>query len=218
MDDEGCFDALVRIFGHALTTCKKRRRFLETAVEYVVRLQLLFSTCVFAFSLTGQSPGIPLLNLRKSDGSLYKAHTSNTPATVVVFVSAVCPMSMEYSQRLNQLAADYSPRGVQILVVNSNTNESDAEVEKQRQEAGISVPVYRDNGNVADLLGAIATPTAVVIDKTGMIRYLGMIDNSRNSTRVTRRPLRSALDAVLEGRPVEVPRTKVMGCTIKPGT
>lgn len=178
----------------------------------------MFSTCVFALSIQGQSPGIGLFNLRNTDGSLQKVHTSDTPATVVIFVSTVCPMSMEYSQRFNQLAADYSQRGVRILIVNSNTNESDAEVEKQRLEAHITVPVYRDNGNLADLLGAIATPTAVVIDRAGVIRYLGMIDNSRNSARVTRHLLRSALDSVLDGRAVEFPRTKVMGCSIKPGT
>jgi hypothetical protein len=124
-------------------------------------------------------------------------------------------MSMEYSQRLNQLAADYSHRDVRILLVNSNTNESNAEVEKQRLEANISIPVYRDNGTVAALLGATATPTAVVLDKAGVTRYMGMIDNSRNPARVTRQVLRSALDSVLAGRAVEVPRTKVMGCAIK---
>src|SRR5262245_55035655 len=118
-------------------------------------------TCAFAIQLAGQPPGDTLLNLRKPDGSVYKFHTSEAQATVLIFVSAVCPMSMEYSQRLNQLAADYSRRDVRILLVNSNTNESDAEVEKQRLEANISIPVYRDNGTVAALLGATATPTAV---------------------------------------------------------
>jgi hypothetical protein len=124
-------------------------------------------------------------------------------------------MSMEYSGRINELAADYSPRGVRILAVNSNTNESDAEVEKQRLEAHLSMPVYRDNGSVAEILGSIATPTAVLIDQAGMIRYFGMIDNARNPARVTRRLLRPAVDSVLAGRAVELPRTKVMGCTIK---
>ncbi len=168
-----------------------------------------------ALGLAGQSSNNTLLTLRTPDGALHKIYISDAPATVVIFVSAVCPMSMAYFQRLNQLANDYSRRGVRILLVNSNANESDAEVEKQRLEADLSLPVYRDSHTVADLLGAPATPTAVVIDRAGVTRYFGMIDNSRNPTRVTKHLLRSALDSVLAGRPVAVPRTRVIGCTIK---
>lgn len=185
------------------------------AVDYLVRSLMLVMTCVFALALGGQSVVDTPLKLRKPDGSLHKVSTSGASATVVIFVSTVCPMSMEYSERLNQLDADYSRRGVQILLVNSNTNESNAEIEKQRVEAKISMPVYRDDHTLADLLGAVATPTAAVIDRAGVTRYLGMIDNSRNPTRVTKHLLRSALDSVLAGRAVEVPRTRVIGCTIK---
>lgn len=172
---------------------------------------------VCAFAIDGQSGDIAVLNLQTTDGVLHRMRTADVPATAVLFVSAACPMSAEYSERINQLAADYAPRRVRILMVNSNTNESNAEVEKQRAEARLSVPVYRDNGAVADLLGATATPTAVVIDGSGAIRYLGMIDNSRIPERVTKQPLRSALDSVLAGRAVELPRTRVMGCSIKSG-
>ncbi|HYI93672.1 MAG TPA: redoxin family protein [Bryobacteraceae bacterium] len=155
------------------------------------------------------------LKLRKMDGSIQEFRPSESPAMVVIFVSAACPMSTEYSERIIQLAVDYSRHGVRILVTNSNQNESDTEVEKQRVEAHLSIPIYRDDGAVAKILGAIATPTAVVIDRGGVTRYFGMIDNSRNPARATKHLLRSALDSVVAGRAVEIPRTKVMGCSIK---
>ena len=159
---------------------------------------------------------ISTLALKKTDGSLAQFRPSDSPATVVVFISALCPMSVEYSERLSTLAIEYESKGVRFLLVNSNLNESDADVEKQRSAAGIPIPIYRDSGGqVAEMLGATATPTAVVLDRTAVIRYFGMIDNSRNPARVTKQPLRAALQSVLAGTPVEIPRTRVLGCTIK---
>jgi DNA-binding LacI/PurR family transcriptional regulator len=180
----------------------------------VLRIAFLL-TCVSVLVLAGASSNIAVLNLRQSNGSVYKVQTSGAPATVVVFVSSVCPVSMAYSERLSALAGAYSRQGVRMLLVNSNRNEEDAAVEKQRVEARISMPVYRDDGALADLVGAAATPTAVLFDKTGAIRYFGMIDNSRNPARVTKHLLQSAIDAVLAGREVEISRTKVIGCAIK---
>jgi hypothetical protein len=184
-------------------------------VVCVVRWIRTFIALVFACALTGQPDRVSLIKLRTINGALQEVRIPDAPATAIIFVSTVCPMSMEYSERLNQLVGDYSPRHVRMLIVNGNVNESDTDVEKQRREAGIRVPIYRDNGDVADLLGATATPTAVVIDRAGAIRYRGVIDNSRNPARVTKRLLRSALDSILAGSVVEIPRTKVMGCSIK---
>jgi hypothetical protein len=159
---------------------------------------------------------ISTLALKKTDGTLAQFRPSDSPATAVVFISALCPMSVEYSDRLSKLAIEFETKGVRFLLVNSNVNESDADVDKQRSAAGIPIPVYRDPGaQVAGMLGASATPTAVVLDRTAATRYFGMIDNSRNPARITKQPLRAALQSVLAGAPVEMPRTRVLGCTIK---
>jgi hypothetical protein len=180
----------------------------------VLRIRTI-TPLVFACALVAHTPPVTLLKLRTTAGAVHDVRTSGATATAVIFVSAVCPMSMEYAERLNQLVADYSSKPVQILVINSNVNETDVEVERQRREARISAPIYRDDGTVAKLLGATATPTAVVIDKVGEIRYFGLIDNSRIPARATKHLLQSALESVLAGNGVEIQRTKVMGCSIK---
>ena len=67
----------------------------------------------------------------------------------------------------------------------------------------------------ADLFGAQVTPETFVIDREGVIRYHGYVDDSLNEARVHNRGLRTALDAVLAGRPVSAAETKAFGCTIK---
>jgi AhpC/TSA family protein len=137
-------------------------------------------------------------------------------ATVVVFVSAVCPISAAYGERFAKLHKGYSDREVRLILVNSNQNESDTEVDEQRKASLLPFQVYRDpNGQLAELLQAYATPTAVVLDQSGTVRYFGSFDDARDPTRVTKQYVKLAIDAVLAGKAVELPRTKVLGCFIK---
>jgi hypothetical protein len=126
-------------------------------------------------------------------------------------------MSAEYMERLALLDKTYSAQGINMLLVNSNANESDTEVEQQRRAAALPFSIYRDpNGQVAQALNARATPTAVVIDIGGLIRYSGRIDDARNPAKVKQQYLGPAIEAVLGGKPVAISRTRVLGCTIKP--
>jgi hypothetical protein len=135
-------------------------------------------------------------------------------ATVVVFVSALCPMSMDYGDRLKKLNEDFSSQDVRMILVNSNQNEPDTQVEEQI--SSLRIPVYRDpHGQLAELLAAYSTPTAVVLDQSGTVRYSGAIDDARNSARVTKQYLRMAIEAILEGKDVAPARTRAFGCSIK---
>lgn len=140
-----------------------------------------------------------------------KAHV-----TVVTFISTQCPVSNAYTDRMNAVYNDYSGKGVKFLFVNANNNEPPAEVRSHAKEVGFVFPVYKDKSNVvADRFGASVTPESYVIDDSGMVRYRGAIDDSRNPARVRTQGLRMALDAVLSGKPVAVQETKAFGCTIK---
>ena len=137
------------------------------------------------------------------------------PATVLIFLSAQCPVSNEYVPRLNALAREYEGRAT-VLGVNSNRNESLDDARKHAAEYRLAFPVYKDPGNVlADLLGVTVTPQAVVLDSQRRLQYRGRIDDSQKLARVTRSDLRLALGAVLTGRPAPASETKAFGCTIK---
>jgi G3E family GTPase len=133
-----------------------------------------------------------------------------------VFLSAQCPVSNEYNGRMSTLFQEYSAKGVHLLFVNANRNESNQAVEEHRQAAGFPFHVYRDReSTLAGALGAEVTPQAFVFDRDGVLRYKGYIDDARNPARVRVQGLRNALDAVMAGKPVARPETKAFGCTIK---
>ncbi len=68
---------------------------------------------------------------------------------------------------------------------------------------------------VADLFEAETTPHAFVIDRTGILRYRGAVDDVAFSRRKpTRFYLDEAIEALLEGRLPTVGETKPFGCAI----
>jgi thiol-disulfide isomerase/thioredoxin len=134
---------------------------------------------------------------------------------VVVFIATRCPVSNAYNQRMEALYKDYSARGVTFLFVNANVNEPTEEVKGHAQQVGFTFPVYRDSGNVAELFNAQVTPETYVIDKQGIVRYHGAIDDAQNEARIKKHSLRDALDEVLAGKPVTVAETKAFGCSVK---
>jgi peroxiredoxin len=136
--------------------------------------------------------------------------------TVIVFISTRCPMSNAFNYRINSLYTEFSRRGVKFLVVNSNADESLDEVRRHAERMEYDFPVYKDENNVvADLFGAIATPDSVVLDEKGMLRYHGIIEDGANPQRSTKRPLRLAVEALIEHHEVFEPVTHGRGCAIR---
>ena len=141
---------------------------------------------------------------------------ANAKATVVLFISTKCPISNSYNDRMNAIYKEYSDRGVQFVFVNANANEPVQEIEEHAKANQFSFKVYKDVNNVlASEFGATVTPEAYVFDNSGVLQYHGQVDDATNEARVRVKGLRTAIDAVLSNRPVELKETKAFGCTIK---
>lgn len=157
----------------------------------------------------------PTIKLQDAQGVDVKIETAGK-ITAVVFVSTQCPVSNDYNERMSALYRDYAGKGVHFVFVNSNQSESGADVARHAKEAGFPFQVYKDPGNkVADQFKAEVTPHVYVLGKDSAVLYRGSIDDSRNAARITKQPLREALDAVLAGKPVPSAETKAFGCSIK---
>lgn len=145
--------------------------------------------------------------------SLLGDHTQK--ATVLLFVSALCPCSGKYDERNVKLAADYAVKGVRFIAVNSSFGEQPAEIAAHAQQFRYPFPMLRDEGNViADRIGAQLTPEAFVLDSKGVLRYHGRIDDNRDALKVTSNDLRNALDALLAGKLPPKPEQTAFGCAI----
>lgn len=137
-------------------------------------------------------------------------------ATVLVFWSGSCPCVRRYQARVDALLERYPQDRVRVLGVASNAGESLEDVRRVARERGVRVPILRDEGGeIARALGVKSTPTVVVLDRRGDVRFVGWIDNERAPGEPGREPwLERALDALLAGRADFQARTPTWGCTI----
>jgi hypothetical protein len=108
-----------------------------------------------------------------------------------------------------------APR-VRVLGVSSNAGEPFADALRVAAERQVRLPLFRDEGGrVAEALGARSTPTVVVLDASGAVRYLGWVDNERLPGAAGREPwLEHALEGVLDGKTAFSARSPTYGCAI----
>jgi len=141
-------------------------------------------------------------------------------AYVLVFVDSDCPLAQKYLPVLDRLERGYRDKGVQFVAVNSGPHDTIVVMAAQAVEFGVEFPFVKDaDGRVADALGVSRTPEVAVLDTKRVLRYRGRIDDQYRPggqrKEPTRHDLVEAIDAVLAGKPVEIPTTPVDGCLIQ---
>jgi thiol-disulfide isomerase/thioredoxin len=142
---------------------------------------------------------------------------------VIMFICNHCPFVMHVVDELGRLDADYTPKGVQFVAINSNDieaypDDAPAPMKALAESRGWTFPFLHDAAqDVAKAFHAACTPDFYVFDRGGALVYRGQLDDSRpaNDVPVTGRDLRAALDAVLAGRPVAAEQRPSLGCNIK---
>lgn len=133
----------------------------------------------------------------------------------VVFLSTTCPLAKRYVERLKRLDTEFSSRGVRLIAIFPNADETEAKVREYAEKAGFGFPIVRDvHGYAARRLGAAMTPQAFLLDGESMLAYRGAIDDHRYENRVRERYLRDGIAACLAGRAVAEPRTLAVGCSV----
>lgn len=173
-----------------------------------------------AVTIKGQSLPIgqpaPEFALGDLQGRSHALNDYRGKFAILTFISARCPISKAYQDRIRAIAREYSEKGVVFLGVNSSADETLDEVRRHAADNQLTFPILKDEGNVAaDAYRAERTPKVYVIDPAGNLRYQGRIDNSQNPRMVKRQDLREALNELLAGKTVTVPETKALGCLIK---
>jgi peroxiredoxin len=136
--------------------------------------------------------------------------------TVFIFISAQCPVSNAYNERMEALAQDFAKRGIAVIGINANATESADVVKAHAAEKHLTFTILKDPGNkIADRLGATRTPEAFLLDGNNKLAYHGRIDNSKDESAVETRELRDAMEALASGKAITKTTAMAFGCTIK---
>lgn len=209
-------------------------------------LLAVFFALTFVFAAESNAQGLAIgakidsFSLPDTNGKTQSLNDlKGEKGTVVVFLSAQCPVVKIYNERLNQIAADYKAKGINFIGINSNATESlewvkshaeetynftvltdkskpDSKSEPVRVEGNFRIPVLIDKGNVlADLFGANVTPEVFYFNEKNVLLYHGAIDNDKSGSNITSNLLRDAFDLTLAGKPVVKTTYNAIGCSIK---
>jgi hypothetical protein len=154
-------------------------------------------------------------------GSLhYPLELQKARAAVVIFSGIDCPISNAYAPLINRLCEHYQAANVAFYIVHSEAGLTLEAARKHAKEFGYSCPVLLDRRHeLARLLGATVTPEAAVVGRSGNLLYLGRIDDAyitlgQRRYEATTHELADAIEAVLAGKEVAMPRTRAVGCAI----
>src|SRR6185312_1175682 len=167
----------------------------------------------------------PEFSLPGTDGKTHTlASLKGSKATIIVFSCNHCPYVIMNEDRLIAAARDYAAKGVGMAAINANDatshpEDSFEEMKKRAAEKKFPFAYLRDESQaVARAYGATSTPHLFVFDADLKLAYTGSIDddNKYNARKKAEKLyLRDALDDLVAGRPVRLPETHAIGCTIK---
>jgi peroxiredoxin len=141
-------------------------------------------------------------------------------ATVFFFVLSDCPIANSYAPEINRIVADYTARGVRSYVVYVEDDLSTTAACQHAQDHDFKFPALLDPGHqLVKFAQVTVSPEVAVLAPDNAVLYRGRIDDraaafGKRRMTPSKRDLREALDAILDGKPVATPVTKAVGCYI----
>lgn len=157
--------------------------------------------------------------LETTQGQPLKLNEDSEGLAVICFLGTECPLAKLYAVRLESLSQAFSGQKIRFIGINSNRQDSAEEVAGFVNDQGITFPVAKDFDNVvADQYKVVRTPEVVVVDGALNVRYRGRVDDQYlpgvSRSQPEREDLKIAIEELLAGKSVSIPRTKPEGCLI----
>lgn len=147
---------------------------------------------------------------------------------ILEWTNHLCPFVQKHydSGSMQALQKKYTGHGVVWLSVISSAEGKQGHVSPEQanqltgsREAMPSAVLIDAEGKMGRLYGAKTTPHMYIIDRQGILRYMGAIDSIRsaNTADIPRATnyLDKGMSELLAGRPVSEAVTRAYGCTVK---
>jgi peroxiredoxin len=141
---------------------------------------------------------------------------------VIFFTCNHCPYVLGSDEVTRSTALRYQPKSVKFVGINSNSENTYPEdsfenmVKRMEQHKFPWIYLRDEEQTVVKDYGGLKTPHFFVFDEGRKLVYTGRgVDSPRDPSRITVNNLELALEELTSGRPVSVPLTNPIGCTIK---
>jgi thiol-disulfide isomerase/thioredoxin len=147
-------------------------------------------------------------------GKLHNLSDYYGKIVIINFWSVECPHSERTDRYLLRLLERWDGEVV-LLSIAANRNESIRQLEEASMARRIPKVLIDSKHVVADLYQAVTTPHIFVLDREGILRYRGAVDDvTFRQKKATRFFLEEAVETLLEGGLPVFSETPAYGCTI----
>lgn len=172
--------------------------------------------------LGAPAPGFSLPNVVDNSTCSLNAF-QNKKGLLVMFICNHCPFVVHIREELANLGRDYQSTDIGIVAISSNDSvrypdDTPEKLKEMAERFDFTFPLLFDESQkIAKAYSAACTPDFFLFDQDRKLIYRGQLDGSRpgNDVPVTGADLRRALDAFLEGRPIDANQQPSIGCNIK---
>ncbi len=193
---------------------------------------LLLAVTLSAFTINSDDKGYNIgdiatdFKLENIDGNMVSlSDYKDARGFIVIFTCNTCPYAVAYEDRIEALNKKYADKGYPVIAIMPNDTEvkpgDNMEAMQARAKAkGFTFPYLMDEGQeVYPQYGATKTPHVYVLQKTkkgNEVKYIGAIDdNYKDASAVKQKYTENAVDALLNGKTIDTPQTRAIGCSIK---
>jgi peroxiredoxin len=164
--------------------------------------------------MTELNQPVPDFELPALDSRLYRLSDYHGKIVIVNFWSCECPQSEQTDRAIMAMSVQWRD-DVVMLSIASNKNETVEAVKAVAETRQLPVVLLDENCRVADQFEAQTTPHVFVIDREGILRYHGAVDDVTFRQRLpTRFFLDEAVESLLAGRLPTLTESPAYGCAI----
>ena len=156
----------------------------------------------------------PDFELPDLNDKLHRLNDYRGKIVIINFWSCECPHS-ERTDRSTMACLVQWGGEVEMLSIAANRSESISSVEETIIARRLPKVLIDAEHVVADLYGAVSTPHVFVVDREGVLRYCGAVDDvTFRQRKATRFFLEEAVEALLDGHLPALEATSAYGCAI----
>ncbi|OGN68027.1 MAG: redoxin [Chlamydiae bacterium RIFCSPLOWO2_02_FULL_49_12] len=165
----------------------------------------------------------PDFSLPATDGKIYCLKDFKEAHFLVVFFTCNhCPFVLGSDETTRATANKFLKQKIAFAAINSNsknTHPEDSFDNMKKRMAEMKFPwvyLYDEAQKTARAYGALRTPHFFVFDQKRRLVYTGRgVDNPKDPGKGRCNDLDRTLEECVTGKPVSVPKTNPIGCTIK---
>ncbi|HLT28542.1 MAG TPA: redoxin domain-containing protein [Myxococcaceae bacterium] len=161
----------------------------------------------------------PDFTLKDESGKTHKLSDYRGKTVVLEWTNPECPFVVRHykAKTMTRTHAPFASKDVVWLAIDSTSHNTPQKSSAWKKKEGFKYPVLQDaSGKVGRAYGAKTTPHMYVIDKDGVLRFAGGIDDDpRGRSKSPNNFVTAALTAVVDGKTPAQQHSTPYGCTVK---